>query len=127
MNPKTTPRIKLLIAIVLAFTIVKVGAPRVFLADSPNVSPEFIAFLQDPFGGDKPADSGEVPVVANIGVSEPPNEGTLQYTPLIQGVQAAEDPQTGKKYVKVEAGTQLQVHTVTLSDGRVVKVYTPAQ
>ena len=133
-NNKTGLRIKTMLSILVSFGLVKVLSPVVFIANTPQVNPNLaadllslparsIAFLQNPT---EPTDSSSNLPKVEIGQSAKPKEG-LEYKPLMNGVYAAEDPATGKKYAKIVAGTKLQKEEVKLSDGRVVTVYVPVQ
>ena len=51
----------------------------------------------------------------------------LNFLPIAKGVYAAEDPESGKRFVKIEKGTKLQINTVTLPDGSTTKVYVPIE
>ena len=130
-NNKTVPRIKMVVAILLSFGVVKLLSPVVFIADSPQINPNWaadlfslpsrsIAFIQDPTNPDNNLKR------VDIGHSAQPPEA-LEYKPVMKGVYAAEDPVTGKKYAKIEAGTKLRAEEVKLSDGRIVLVYVPVQ
>lgn len=130
---KLKQRIFILIAIAFSFGLTATVSPRLFIADSPQINPYFIAELSN-----IPADT--IAFIRNIGlssqdreiaelerrsVSESPADATFYQ--VAPGVQAAESPQDGETYIKVEAGTQLEVRSVTLDDGRRVKVYIPIQ
>ena len=132
---KTIPRIKIGITIIVSFMLVQTLSPVVFLANTPQINPQLaqnlqlvpartMAFLRNPLDSTQAQREVELEQVAKS-VTPPSQE--LNYKPITTGVQAAEDPSTGKKYVKIVAGTELEVKYLTLSDGRVVKVYTKVQ
>lgn len=105
-------------------------APRIFIADTPQIDPQALANI-----GRMPSDfiafvTGNSigtadPVIADIEQIDAP-EGTT-FSPIAKGVYAAEDPATGQSYVKFEAGTELQVYEVQLDDGRMVSIYVPVE
>jgi len=49
----------------------------------------------------------------------------LFFQPLASGVYAATDFRTSKKYIKIEAGTVVEIQEYTLQDGRQISVITP--
>jgi hypothetical protein len=131
-NLKTKQRIKILIALIFAFGIVGLGSPRVFVADTPQVQVEFIAFfrymperiyafIQHPTDGDKQADLVEVAQIEQVEKKE------LDYKPVMSGVSAAEDPTTKEIIVKIDPGTKLEVRYITLDNGQVGRVYVPVK
>ncbi len=130
---KTKKRIVTLGAILGAFLLTVSVSPRVFIADSPQVNPNFfaelrkapadlVAFVRNPFA---PGKTDEGVMTAELQVTDAPTGAS--FTPIAKGVYAAEDPATGQSYVKIEGGTQLEVHNITLEDGRTVTVYVPLE
>ncbi|QQS43394.1 hypothetical protein IPM65_04520 [Candidatus Roizmanbacteria bacterium] len=130
---KLKHRIFMFIAIAIALGLTTTISPRFFIADSPEVNTQFIAELRD-----IPADT--IAFIQNIGASPAEREiaelerksipGTpvdAEFQAIAPGVHAAESLQEGASYIKVDAGTKLEVRTVTLDDGRRVKVYIPVQ
>lgn len=130
---KTSRRLKMFGAIIFAYIIVAVGSPQVFLANSPKIRPDVIARMriipqtalamaQHPFDADaRRVAIEEAQIGSNVSKED------LPYQPIAPGVYAAEDPETKERYVKIEKGTRIEVRYVTLSDGRRVKVYVPAE
>lgn len=130
MNPlKNKKRLKTITALLIALLTTTTLSPRLFVADSPQINTQFIAELRNApqdfvaFLRREP-EAGKVDAVAQLDETRAGNvpEG-LQFYPMAPGVQAAEDPSNGGKYVTVEAGTELTAYTITLEDGRVVTVY----
>lgn len=123
----------MIFAIAISLGVTTTVSPRLFIADSPQVNTQFIADLQN-----IPSDT--LAFIRNIGASPAEREiaelerksipGTpvdAEFQSIAPGVQAAESAQEGESYIKVDAGTKLEVRTVTLDDGRRVKVYIPVQ
>lgn len=130
---KTKQYILIFISILGSFMLVQFTAPHVFLANSPQLHPLFIAgivrapqsalaFLRNPLNPQQRIGESET---AQMPTANPP--ATLVFSPITSVVRAAEDPATGKRYVRIASGTEVVVHTVTLTDGRVVKVYVPVE
>ena len=125
-----TIRIKILIVVLISFFAVKTIAPQMFLADTPFVSPDFITRLKN-----YPAELASVPgrLIAGLNpfgkkdefpdvkiVTPPPN---VIFRSISKGVYAGEDPTTGQKYIKVEAGTKYRiVGTVTINGKEYPKI-----
>jgi len=130
---KTKQRILIAVSIVFAFSIMRSLSPRLFVANTPTLNPEFVATLQKSpvavfaYLGNIQEDATlkDHLETAKIPRSIPP-EG-LSYTPIAKGVQASEITENNKKYIKIEKGTKLEVHTVILSDGKTVKIYVPVE
>lgn len=107
--------------------------PRIFVADTPTLNPDFIATLQkSPFAvvaylGNIQEDASlkDHLETAKIPRVSPPNG--LTYVPFAKGVEASEGSDDRKRYIKIEKGTKLEMHTITLSDGKIVKVYIPVE
>lgn len=120
----------MLVALVMSLGIVVGISPRIFLADSPKINPNFIANL-----GNLPGDivamfrgqpsskdeqlTAEIPRVVH--------PAGLNYEPMAKGVYASEPDQSGKRYIRIEEGTKLEKKVVTLDDGRTVSVYVPLE
>jgi len=142
-NIFTKTRIKIFLIFLISFFAVKTMVPQIFLADSPRVNPEFIARLQN-----APAEIGQMPgkmlasinnslsnlnpfkikqqtptidQLANAKVVTP--QPNMIFKAISKGVSAAEDPQTGQKYIKIEAGTKYRiVGTVTINGKQYPKI-----
>lgn len=132
-------RIKILLIFLISFFAVKTVVPQIFLADSPKVNPEFIVRLQN-----APAEIGQMPgkmlasisdglsnlnpfkslttgQLANVKTATPPSNAVFKA--VSKGVSAAENPQTGERYIKVEAGTKYRiVGTVTINGKQYPKI-----
>ena len=126
-------RIGLAVGILIAFTLTKSVAPRMFVADSPQINgqfiaelryipSDFIAFVKNPFKKEESFD--EVMTAQIPRVEHPP--GTA-YQPIAKGVYASEPDGTGKRFIKIDKGTKLEIRDVTLDDGRTVQVYVPVE
>ncbi|MFA9288385.1 MAG: hypothetical protein ACEQSA_00700 [Weeksellaceae bacterium] len=130
MNNKIKTRIKAVLAIVLSFVAVSSVTPTLFLANTPQVNPGFIAIVQDipaypqrlaailrnPMSPEK--QDGDV-LYGQIPKADPTDD--TEFFPIAKGVEASED----RSYVKIEEGTKIEVQTVTLEDGRTVRVLIP--
>lgn len=127
---KLKQRLFTLLGIVGALVLTVGVAPRIFIADTPQIDPQVLANL-----GRMPSDfvafvtgnntSVDEPMIASIEETDVPEGASFE--PFAKGVYAAEDPATGQSYVKFEAGTELQVYEVQLEDGRMVTIYVPVE
>jgi hypothetical protein len=131
----TKTRIKILLIVLVSFLVVEKGTSQVFLVDSPRVNPEFIARIKNAptelaqlpanlfFGiaNLNPFSKKENDMFANVkSVTPPPN---VAFKQIAKGVFAAEDPKTGQKYIKIEAGTKYRiVGTVTINGKQYPKI-----
>lgn len=130
---KTKLYILIFVSILFSFSIMRSLSPRLFVANTPTLNPEFVATLQKSpvavfaYLGNIQEDATlkDHLETAKIPRSIPP-EG-LEYEPIARGVYASEITENDKKYIKIEKGTKLEVHTVVLSDGNTVKVYVPVE
>ena len=132
INKKRTPnRIKMLVSLVFAFLFVTFLTPRIFINDTTALNPSFLAsikripysalaYIQNPFSKEERTNTIESSQIQQV---EPSSD--IQYTPLSKGVYAAEDPKSGSTVVKIEAGTEVEVYSITTNDGRELKVYVP--
>lgn len=123
-------RIKIILIFLISFIAITTVSPQIFLADSPVINPDFIARLQN-----YPAELASVPgqLIAGLNpfgqkdqfadvkqVTPPPN---VVFKAISKGVYAGEDPQTGKTYLKVEAGTKYRIAgTVTINGKEYPKI-----
>ena len=122
LNIFTNNRIKIIFILLLTFFSVKIIAPNLFLADSPKINPIFIAkILNTPkalallpskilsslsnFNLFKNRESSNTFV--NVRQVTPP--ANVIFQSISTGVSAAEDLQTGEKYIKVQAGTKYRI------------------
>lgn len=112
-------KIKILLAITISFLTVSLLSKEVFVADSPQINPLFLAKIKNAPSGflalfrPQPSDKtdevlGQIPQVT-------PPPGLLMKT-VAKGVQAAEDPVTNKKYMTFEKGTKVEVRTYTYTE-----------
>ena len=69
------------------------------------------------------AKSKEVATLDDIPKVTPPSY--VKFKQVAPGVKRGTDTKTGNEYITYEAGTELEITTYTLSDGRKVKVLTP--
>jgi len=130
-------KIKLLAIMIAVFLGVEVIAPQVFLANSPRISPIFIARLKNtpayfaslpgnliaslnPFG--KKLSSPTAEIFSQIPKVNPP--AGIIFQSVAKGVKAAEDKKTNTIYFTVEKGTQFKVieTEITQSDGTKKKI-----
>jgi len=114
--------------LVLLFTFfgVKIITPNLFIANTPNVNPLFVAKIIN-----TPREIASMPgkflsnlrninlfnnqsnikidpeVIVKANQVNPPASALFKY--VSKGVSAAEDTQTGQKYMKVDAGTKYKV------------------
>lgn len=120
----------MLTAIAISLGVVVGITPRVFLADSPKINPNFLADL-GALPGDfvallrgQPSSKDEQMTAEIPRVTHPVG---LNYEPLTKGVYASEPDQSGKRYIRIEEGTKLEKKVVMLDDGRTVSVYVPLE
>ncbi len=124
LNIFTNNRIKIIFILLLTLFSVKVIAPNLFLADSPRINPIFIAkILNTPkalallpskilsslsnFNLFKNRESSNTNTFVNVRQVTPP--ANVIFQSISTGVSAAEDLQTGEKYIKVQAGTKYKI------------------
>lgn len=124
-------RIGMVVAILTAYAVVTGIAPRVFVANTPEIDSnalanlvsmpsDFIAMITGNEGSSQDEIlTNEIPRVAHP-------EGTT-YEPIAKGVYASEPDASGQRYIKIERGTQLEKKEVTLDDGSVAVVYIPLE
>lgn len=118
------------VAILVSLSVVIGVVPRIFLAGTPRINPNFISDL-----GNLPRDivamfRGEPSSQDERMTAEIPrvtHPAGLNYEPLAKGVYASEPDQSGKRYIKIEEGTKLEKKVITLDDGRTVSVYVPLE
>jgi len=135
MHTKKKTKLYILIfaSLFFSFATVHFITPKVFLANTPEPNPDFIASVQKSplavasYIGDiqEGASLKDHLETAKMPRATPP-EG-INFTPLAQGVWAAEDEKSGRKYIKIKKGTKIEVYAVVLSDGRQVQVYVPVE
>lgn len=133
-NLITKTRVKVLFIVLSSFLLVKIASPQIFLADSPKINPLFVAKIKN-----TPFELARLPskmiasiinlnpfankdeVISNVKlVTPPPN---IIFKSVAKGVSAAEDPKTGKKYIKIEAGTKYRIAgTVTVNGKQYPKI-----
>ncbi len=132
---KTIRRVKIVLTLITSFVVVSTVTPRVFVANSPEIKGSFLvwlkltpqrvyAYLRYPADREARTETIENAALDNANIQE---KEELNYTPISEGVYAAEDPETNNRYIKIEKGTTVEVHHVRLSDGREVKVYVPVK
>lgn len=118
----------------MSFNLVKVFSPKIFIANSPKFKPEFIAFIERPTNilpatqFTKLLSFGFIVdhiETAKIPKTTPPN-GT-SYIQVAKGVYASESQTDKTRYIKINKGTTLEVHSVNLSNGKSVNIYVPVE
>jgi len=185
----TKTRIKILFVVVVSFLVVKTASPQVFLADTPKISPFFIARIKNapyelaqlpqiwqkrlvaglsglnpfkrkdgistqteiinqnsklppatgqdnnqPIQPDQPKQPDQLPdqppppqptasekiapidIFAGVTSVTPPSN--ISFQPITKSVSAAEDPETGKKYIKIEAGAKYRIVGTVVINGK---------
>jgi len=134
MNPKKIKRrIGIVISIFAALILVATVSPRLFIANSPQINQQFIAelryipsdfiaMIQNPL--QKTPSQDEMLTNQIPDVNHP--EG-IQLQQIAKGVYASEPDESGKRFIKIDKGTGLEIREVTLEDGRTVKVYIPVE
>lgn len=142
-NIFTKNRIKIVIVLLLTFVSVKTISPNVFLADSPRINPLFIAkilntprniaampgkflsslstfklfnvdFSNNTTSGNMTSLSDQNRTAQARFISPPAG---LIFKSISKNVSAAEDPDSGNKYIKVEAGTKYKIIGYITLDG----------
>lgn len=113
-------------ALIFAYIIVKIMTPQVFIQNSPTLDPQFIANIKDLptllkkngnnvvllatniIRGIKVGVPSDKPMIQNalIGLTNDQIPEGLKFNQFVKGVAAAEDEATGKKYIKMSAGTK---------------------
>ena len=135
--PIDSKKIKLLTVMIAVFLGVEVIAPQVFLANSPRISPIFVARLKNaptyfaslpgnliaslnPFG--KKLSSPTAEIFSQIPKVNPP--AGIIFQSVAKGVKAAEDKTTNTIYFTIEQGTQFRVieTEITQPDGTKKKI-----
>jgi hypothetical protein len=126
-NVFTKTRIKIALVLLLTFFSVKLVAPNLFIVNSPNINPVFIAKIIDSpryvaslpgnflaslsnfslFGNNNNNITVDPNIIARAKNVTPPANVIFKY--VSTGVSAAEDTQTGDKYIRVDAGTKYRV------------------
>lgn len=119
---------KSMLALALAFGVVQIAnSQQVFLGNTPTVNPLFMARLKN-----SPSYVASLPgtlfsrltgnqaekAFASLPKVEPEQvpKGLL-FNSIAKGALAAEDSQTGKKYLKLQKGTKVRITVQTLPDG----------
>ncbi|HRN70481.1 MAG TPA: hypothetical protein PLS49_04815 [Candidatus Woesebacteria bacterium] len=130
---KTITRIKMFVAIIAAYLFVSIGSPQIFLTNSPELRPDFIARLQSvpqtvyAFARYPLNAQNRNNAIGTEQVNSRDDKADLEYQSIAPGVYAAEDPVSKEVFYKFEKGTKVDVREVILSDGRTVKVYIPVR
>lgn len=122
-------RVKIIIAMLLGLVAMNViRGQQVFLAESPTLNPFFIARVQNlpnatsnfvaSLGSIFDGSRGTKQTIKEIAVQP---RSSLNFVPVAKGVQAAEDPSTGEKFVKLKKGSKVRVVEQVGADGQVTK------
>ncbi|GAB4219815.1 MAG: hypothetical protein Fur009_7640 [Candidatus Microgenomates bacterium] len=127
-------KIKIVLILLFSFLGVYVFSPIIFLANTPKINPKFIASIKkmpeniinysgkltanigslfyNPFYNNQ-YDQNQVIKDQNTNILKPVQLITppsyLQFKPVSKYVEAAEDAETGKKYIKIKKGARLEV------------------
>jgi len=132
-NLKTARRIKIVLTIIASFFLVSTTTPHIFVSNSPYVKDSFLvwlrltpqrmyAYMRHPLDEEERIETIEN---AELQFASYEEKEELNYTPIADGVYAAEDPETEERFIKIVEGTTVEVRTVIFSDGREIKVYIP--
>lgn len=133
-------KIKIVLVLFFTFFTVKTVAPNLFIADSPMINqvfiteilnkPKEIALMPEKFlsslanfrlFNDKKNITDDSRAIADVEYTTPPPDAIFEY--VSKGVSAAEDTNTGEKYIKVEAGTKYRVvGTITINGVQYPKI-----
>ncbi len=124
-------KIKLIFVLVLSFLVVKFLSPQIFLADSPKISPLFIAKLINipnyvasiPQTISSLFNNSATQDINKVAVKNVPTG--LNFSSLSKGVEAAEDTQNNKVYLKIQPGTAYSIEEIEVNGvkKRVLKIY----
>ena len=127
-NIFTKTRIKIVLVLLFTFFSVKLITPNLFIANSPRINPLFItgiinapkeiALLPGKFlsslsnirfnlFNNETNIKVDPEIIAKVKQVIPPPNAVFKY--VSKGVSAAEDPQTGEKYIRIEAGTKYKI------------------
>ncbi len=132
MSHQTSLRIRILVAMIIAFFIVWLGGPAVFVADSPRVRSEvkeellllpsrLYALVTHGFDftyADNATETSRMSRASTVPQS-------MSYSKTSSQVAVGTDKKSNMQYVRLSKGTVVEVHTVQLSDGRNVRIYMP--
>lgn len=118
----------MLLVVVFTFFAVKMVAPNLFIADSPEINPLFIAQVLDTPNQIAAMPGNFMASLSNFRLNIFNNQENIQVDPntiaqavnkkppadavfkfVSKGVEAAEDPTTGDKYIRVAAGTKYKI------------------
>ena len=121
----------LMLALLATFAAVKLITPQVFLADTPRISPMFISNIQNvpstlasiPQSILQLFNNSQVQNIENVAVKAVPSG--LNFSNVATGVQAAEDNQNNKVYLKLQPGTYYQIQEIVVNGvkKKVLKIY----
>lgn len=128
---KTKTRIKIFVSLIASLAVVMYSTPKVFLADSPDLNPGFLAqlkiipyttyaYMRYPMN-----EEARNSLIGTAGMQTVTVDNSVEYRPVANGVYAAQDPETGETIVKLEGGTELEVKTIKTDNGGEIKVYVP--
>lgn len=132
----------MVLVLLISFFAVKTVAPNLFIANTPVVNPSFIANIINTPGRIAAMPGRFLSSLSNISFNLFNNQNNIQVDPktiaevkqktppanavfeyVSKGVSAAEDTQTGEKYIKVKAGTKYRiVGTVTINGKQYPKI-----
>lgn len=121
-------------ALIFSYFIVRIMTPQVFIQNSPTLDPQFIANVKDLPALFKKNGNNVILIATNIfrgikvgttpgetvsqnallGLTQDQVPQDLKFNSFVKGVAAAEDTATGKKYIKMSAGTKYKVSDRTM-------------
>ncbi len=125
--------LKILSALALSFLIVSFIAPYIFVDNTAIVKPRIqaalrfvpyavYAYVRHPLNQEE-----RTKIIELAHLQQLPVNTDLSYQPVAKGVHAAEDPITNTVHVRVDKGTQIEVKTITFSDGQTLKIFVPVK
>ncbi len=130
-SKKTLTRIKIFISLFASLLIVTFITPNMFIGETTAWNPGFLAQIKViPYSIYAyiryPVDANvRNNVIETSGMQTVNSKEKLEYSPVTNGVYAAQDPESGETIVKIDAGTELEVKTIKADDGKEIKVYVP--
>lgn len=109
---------KMFIAITLSLGLTLLLSQYIFFHNTPGIDTRFLSKLFK-------RQTNNYPTVAPQPTVAPEIVENLIFEPTDKGISTATDETSGERYVKIEAGTVVEVEEYTLADGRRVTVIKP--
>ncbi|MCL4374614.1 hypothetical protein M1523_01995 [Patescibacteria group bacterium] len=128
-------KLKIVIILIISIVVVRIFAPKVFIADSPQINPTIVAqlsnlpmrlaglFRKTPgvYQGEVSANKVDMPSAAQAA----PQKSIIYQ--IGQGVYAAEDKDTKKTYIMFKNDAKVKVYEYKLPSGKTITIYEPLQ